>query len=368
MAAGIASQVFAPATDWYDDIRRQRSRASASAKRKEGRAQTFWKIAASYSLDWIMTILLAGLLALINDVYGFRREFSLTDTSIQHTFATSERVPVWLLVVVAVIIPIVLIAVISLGITRSVWDFHASLLAFILTHALVVTATTLLKVTVGRPRPDLIDRCQPAAGSVNRAIYGLATQAICTVSPDSPKLRDGFRSFPSGHSSTAFAGLTFFSLYLAGKLHLAHRTRAHAATQWLVFFPMIGAALVAVSRTMDYRHHATDVLAGSLLGALVAIITYFFYFPALSHPDSHKPWAPRTSGLYHSGELAHNDENEIDVADETYDQERGGALRPHHHSPPNHREDLNDVERNPLAYSDEHSQEQRVHLNAQTAA
>lgn len=334
MHSGIASQIIAPATDWYSQIQRQRTHMSAS-KRNEGTARTFWKIVASYSLDWVMTFLLAGLLALINDVYGFRREFSLTDTSIQHTFATSERVPVWLLVVLAVIVPIVIVAIVSLGITRSVWDFHASLLSFILTHAIVVTATTMLKVTVGRPRPDLIDRCQPAAGSTNRTPYGLATQSICTVALDSSKLRDGFRSFPSGHSSTAFAGLTFLSLYLAGKLHLAHRTRAHAATQWIVFFPMIGAALIAVSRTMDYRHHATDVIAGSILGAIIAFVTYFFYFPPLRHRDSHKPWAPRTSGLYHDG------------ADNEYD-EAGDALQT----------DLDDIERNPLARNDEHSHHQ----------
>lgn len=34
---------------------------------------------------------------------------------------------------------------------------------------------------VGRPRPDLIDRCQPVAGASNGAVYGLATVAICTV-------------------------------------------------------------------------------------------------------------------------------------------------------------------------------------------
>lgn len=45
------------------------------------RAQLF----ASYLPDWIITILLTGLFSIINKVHGFRREFSLTDTSLQHT-------------------------------------------------------------------------------------------------------------------------------------------------------------------------------------------------------------------------------------------------------------------------------------------
>ena len=43
---------------------------------------------------------------------------------------------------------------------------------------------------------------------------------------------------------------------------------------------------------MDYRHHATDVLAGGILGALVASLAYALYYPNLSHPDSHLPHLP----------------------------------------------------------------------------
>ena len=102
-------------------------------------------------------------------------------------------------------------------------------------------------------------------------------------------------SFPSGHASTAFAGFTFLSLWLAGKLHLFQPARGHAAFEWIIFFPMVGATLISISRTMDYRHHATDVIAGSLLGFVVAVASYHIYYPPLSHASSHKPWPPRTS-------------------------------------------------------------------------
>lgn len=273
----------------------------------------------SYLPDWIITVLLAGLLAIINNVHGFRREFSLTDTSIQHTYATSARIPTWLLVVLAVIIPALIVAGFSLGISRSVWDLHNGLLGFVLANALTVTITTIIKVTFGRPRPDLIDRCQPIPGSVNRTPYGLVTDAICTVAADNHTLRDGFRSFPSGHASTSFAGLTYLSLYLAGKLHLFDK-RGHAVTAWLCGTPLMAATLVAVSRTMDYRHHATDVIAGGLLGLTVAYWSYKLYYPPLGHAQSHKPYSPRipSEQLTGAGEERYQDEE---------DEVEGGGTR-----------------------------------------
>lgn len=92
--------------------------------------------------------------------------------------------------------------------------------------------------------------------------------------------------------SLSFAGLTILALYLAGKLHL-FSTRGHKSRAWLAFAPLLGAVLVAVSRTMDNRHHWQDVLVGSFLGIIVAFVTYRGYYPPLSHAHAHLPYAPR---------------------------------------------------------------------------
>jgi diacylglycerol diphosphate phosphatase/phosphatidate phosphatase len=285
------------------------------------------QLIASYAPDWLLTLLTAGFLQLINRVYGFRREFSLTDTSIQHTYAVHERVSVGLLAVIAFIVPLILMAIVSLGISRSVWDFHAGLLGLVVAHAFALTATTIIKVSVGRPRPDFLDRCQPAPDAQNASPYGLATQSVCRTDVNSHLISDGFRSFPSGHASTAFAGLTFLTLWLAGKFHIWQRSRGNAFSAWILFFPMIAATLIAVSRTMDYRHHATDVIAGGVLGFVIALSAYHNYYPPLWHYQSHKPWSPRTT-----------------AAHSYLQQDEGNGLQD-----PSGTAD-HDVERNPLQY------------------
>lgn len=57
-----------------------------------------------------------------------------------------------------------------------------------------------LKNVTGKPRPDLIDRCRPKEGSEDLPMFGLSNFTLCD--PGRHDIwKDGFRSFPSGHSS-----------------------------------------------------------------------------------------------------------------------------------------------------------------------
>ncbi|KAG8910329.1 hypothetical protein FRC01_006391, partial [Tulasnella sp. 417] len=196
----------------------------------------------------------SGLFYLLDGIHGFWRDFSLTDTSIQHHYTLHERVPAWALYVIALAAPLVIMPIINIISIRSWWDWHNSWLGLILSLGLTGTITNIVKITAGRPRPDFISRCQPAFNAVNAPVFGLANASICTQT-DMKILKDGFRSFFSGHSSLSFAGLGFLFWYLSGKLHLFDQ-RGHAGKAWICFVPLMGATLVAISRTMDYRRES----------------------------------------------------------------------------------------------------------------
>ena len=89
-------------------------------------------------------------------------------------------------------------------------------------------------------------------------------------------------SFPSGHSSFAFQAAVFTVLYLQSKYG------THGFQQLslpIPFFQVIAisfATFTAVSRIMDYKHHPTDVLAGTLIGVTSQSLNfwanqYYFY-------------------------------------------------------------------------------------------
>lgn len=48
-----------------------------------------------------------------------------------------------------------------------------------------------------------------------------------------------------------------------------------------MFLPIIGAALIAFSRTRDYNHDFVDTTGGIVLGAVVATFNYFLKYPSL---------------------------------------------------------------------------------------
>ncbi|KAF8844527.1 PAP2-domain-containing protein [Paxillus ammoniavirescens] len=268
--------------------RTAKSPGNVTTKRTDNKRRI--KLLKSYAPDWIITILLAILFFALNAVHGFRREFSVNDETIRFPYAVKERVPDVALYFIAVVAPLVIQLAVNLITVRSFWDYHNSALGLILGLVITGAITQFTKITVGRPRPDLLSRCIPIPGSQDPT-YGLSTDAICTQTNEAIMI-DGWRSFPSGHSSLSFAGLGFLSLYLAGKMHLFD-TRGHAHKSWISVTPLFAATLVAISRTMDYRHHWQDVIAGAILGFAIAYFAYRQYFPSLASPMSHRPYSPR---------------------------------------------------------------------------
>ncbi|KIW17734.1 hypothetical protein PV08_04929 [Exophiala spinifera] len=255
----------------------------------------------SYALDYLIIIVLAIIYGALDKlVTPFAQHFSLNNISIQYPYAVKERVPIAWALVISGLFPAVVIAVYTLCVdgwfshqrrtthTRSkysfadrLWELNCGWLGLLLAQGAAFVITGSLKNLCGKPRPDLVDRCQPRAGSADGVPYGLVTRAICTQT-DSAIMQDGFRSFPSGHSSSSFAGLFYLSLYLAAKLHVLDQ-KGEVWRTVIVLIPTLAASCVAMSRIMDARHHPFDVLFGSALGILCAWASYRQYFPPVSH-------------------------------------------------------------------------------------
>ncbi|ORZ26626.1 phosphatidic acid phosphatase type 2/haloperoxidase [Lobosporangium transversale] len=256
------------------------------------------ELCKSYGNDWALVIFVLVALSLIEQIEPFHRQFSVRDTTIQHPFAKRETVPVWLLLVLSFLLPMSVIAVISIFYRKSYTDLHNGFLGLFLAQSLVLIVTDCVKIAVGRPRPDFLDRClslydNAKAGTPLGLLSDppnlLSNSSICTRTD---LLRDGFKSFPSGHSSFSFGGLGFLSMYLAGKLHLFDE-RGHTYKSLVVLAPLILASLIATSRLGDYRHHWEDVLTGSFIGSVFAVFAYRQYYPSLTSVKSDYPFAPR---------------------------------------------------------------------------
>ncbi|KAG0150018.1 hypothetical protein CROQUDRAFT_653009 [Cronartium quercuum f. sp. fusiforme G11] len=157
---------------------------------------------------------------------------------------------------------------------------HLSLLGLLTSHVISIFPTNLLKVWVGRLRPDFFSRCS----------YSQASNTCIAHHHNYQIIEIGMKSFPSGHAAKAFAGLGFLSLWIAGRNGAfafggdglrgsgpleSRLLKGLVAVVWLVL-----ATWVAVTRIQDHRHHPADVLAGSFIGLFSAVVAYLLYFPS----------------------------------------------------------------------------------------
>jgi diacylglycerol diphosphate phosphatase/phosphatidate phosphatase len=86
---------------------------------------------------------------------------------------------------------------------------------------------------VGRPRPDFFSRCQLPPDLTSNPVHGLTSWKVCT---QTEHLQEGFRSFPSGHSSFGWSGMWYLELYLMASESFGDREvaeEAEAEDPWL---------------------------------------------------------------------------------------------------------------------------------------
>ncbi|TKY47197.1 lipid phosphate phosphatase 4 [Spatholobus suberectus] len=240
------------------------------------------KLALSHKYDWLILLLLAALDGLLNIIEPFHRYVGKDMMQDLMFPFKKDTIPMWGVPILSILIPIVIFVAFYFA-RRDVYDLHHAILGLMFSSFITGVITDSIKDAVGRPRPNFFHRCFPNKIPVYDKDTG---DVICTGIK--AVIKEGYKSFPSGHTSWSFAGLGFLSWYLSGKVRVFDR-RGHIGKLCLVLLPLLIAALVGITRVDDYWHHWTDVFTGGLLGLTVASICYLllFPFPTLSHG-----WAP----------------------------------------------------------------------------
>lgn len=161
---------------------------------------------------------------------------------------------------------------------------HEAGVGLLETIALSLTLTEILKVSVGRLRPDFQDRVRRFYCNQPDHQGVACTGAETPLDPDPAKwqglLDDGRKSFPSGHSSTSFALATYAALATGGRWVWSPEatTSSRLGGMGAQAAVLAAATYVAWSRVDDGRHNLSDVLTGAAIGTAMANIAYWRRF------------------------------------------------------------------------------------------
>ncbi|KAK1990186.1 PAP2 superfamily protein [Colletotrichum falcatum] len=204
----------------------------------------------------------------------------------------NEIIPIWLAAFLASVIPICIILLMQIRI-RSFWDVNNAVIGLL--YALICAAVfqVFIKFLIGGLRPHFLEACQPdlsrvtaGQGGIARTGYSAAgfqslyvTKEVCTG--DQKEINDSLESFPSGHTTAAFAGLGYLYLYLNAKLKVF--SDYHPAMWKLVvtYVPVLGAVLIGGALTIDEFHNWYDIFAGAAIGTVFAFSAYRMTYAAV---------------------------------------------------------------------------------------
>lgn len=184
--------------------------------------------------------------------------------------------------IISALVPIGVIVLAQIRI-RSFWDLNNGIMGVLYSLILGTLFQVVIKQLIGGFRPYFLEVCQPdisrAASNNSTGLNAVGFQKImytvdvCT-NPDKQALKNAMTSFPSGHSTAAFAGFVFLFLWMNAKLKVWANFRSSFWWLALLFAPILGAALSACALSVDQAHNWYDILAGAVIGTVMAFATY----------------------------------------------------------------------------------------------
>lgn len=245
-----------------------------------------------------------------------------------------EIVPIWAAALLAALVPITIFLIMQIRV-KSFWDVNNAIVGLLYSLITAAVFQVFLKWLIGGLRPHFLAVCKPAIepgqtiGNGYREI--MYDRKICTG--DDKQINDSLESFPSGHSTAAvslrswevlfscfehpanvlrfyqWAGFLFLYFYLNAKLKVFSN---HHPAMWklvALYAPLLGATLISGALTIDEFHNWYDVVAGAIIGGVMAISSYrmvyasvwdfrFNHIPLTRHtPFSYGGGAPGAGGF-----------------------------------------------------------------------
>jgi membrane-associated phospholipid phosphatase len=192
-------------------------------------------------------------------------------------------IPTWLSALLAFLIPFIFIMLMQIRV-RSFNDVNAATMGLVFAILCSSVSQVIIKWLIGGLRPHFLAVCKPNVKATSVGIgqgFGglLFDRSICTG--DEKQINFALTSMPSGHSAVAFASLVYCSLYLNGKLKIFSNYRPQFWKFVLFYTPLLGAALISASLTVDHYHNWYDVLAGAIIGTIFAFGAYRFQYASV---------------------------------------------------------------------------------------
>ncbi|KAG7390555.1 DNA repair endonuclease XPF [Phytophthora pseudosyringae] len=174
----------------------------------------------------------------------------------------------------------------ALKVRRVPHDTRDFLLALAQSASMSELLTEFTKNLTGRFRPSFHDMCGWQ--------YDVVWDGVANLCTDAAGDKEGRKSFPSGHASFAWSTMLVLTLYILGRSRLNCRNRSESAMRGgrkmlklvLCFMPSFVAAWVAITRSIDNWHHYSDILAGSIIGAVSACVAYSYNYGSVFSWDS----------------------------------------------------------------------------------
>ncbi|KAK3686228.1 phosphatidic acid phosphatase type 2/haloperoxidase [Podospora appendiculata] len=202
-----------------------------------------------------------------------------------------EIIPIFAAALLAALVPIFVFLVCQIRI-RSFWDFNNATIGLLYSLITAAVFQVFIKWLIGGLRPHFLTVCQPDLSLANNSpgyvgagynakgfkeIY--YTREVCTGNID--EINDSLESMPSGHTTAAFAGFVYLSLYLNAKLKVF--SNYHPAMWKLIvtYAPILGACLIGGALTIDEFHNWYDILAGAVIGTIMAFSAYRMVYASI---------------------------------------------------------------------------------------